>query len=164
MSFRKATWPSGTLVIWRPLTWTEFRFIAEGDGPVWAKYLQVYETCLQQGPRVDVVGYGIVEWIGKYELLNSPFTGNYKTIVKSLQEKRAWVTGSYLNSARALVSAIFKYRFEEIDDWDADKFMSRLAQAEFVMGRPLEPSDPDAVETVDKPGGGKGKVKGKRRT
>lgn len=55
-----------------------------------------------------------------------------------------WLQSTYLETARTLVAGTFRYRFEEIDEWDQGTFFKRLAAAEFLVGKNLEPADPNA--------------------
>lgn len=152
-----ATWPSSTCVEWRGLTWAEYRRIQDSGGSDYSKWLEVYRLCVTAvqarrnvGPEPDKVGYGIIRWIGRHQLENNPFSGQLNTIQKSLQTGRARVQNSYLQQARAIVAAVFRCSFEEIDSWDAETFFDRVAQAEAVLSRPIEPVDPN-VKSV-KPG------------
>jgi hypothetical protein len=36
-----------------------------------------------------------------------------------------------------------------MDSWDQETFLKRLAQAEFISGRPLDPVDPKATKAPD---------------
>lgn len=41
-----------------------------------------------------------------------------------------------------MIASVFKIPFAEMDAWTSDTFFTRLAQAEFVSGVPLNPVDP----------------------
>jgi len=71
-----------------------------------------------------------------------PFNGEYKDVKRALDMKRVELKSSWLNSAKSIIAGIFRYTFEEIESWDAEMFFERLAYAEFVCGRKLEPGDP----------------------
>ena len=74
---------------------------------------------------------------------SNPFNGEYKDVKRALDMKRVELKSSWLNSAKSIIAGIFRYTFEEIESWDAEMFFERLAYAEFVCGRKLEPGDPD---------------------
>jgi hypothetical protein len=143
-----ATWPSGRKAKWRSLTWAEYKRFEHQltyDSPA-CVYADVYGTVLIEGPPLDgdpvfQAPAGLVEWIAK-AMLNNPFSGEYERLKPALDMKRAELSASYLESAKAIVAGIFRYTFEEIEQWDAEMFFERLAAAEFVSGRKLEPGDP----------------------
>lgn len=130
-------WP--TPIRWRSISWAEHRQLdALPLSPV-ARCLETYRICLVDGPSLLDVPYGIAYWIGRQELLNSPFSGDYKAIKQCLDNARAWVAADYLNSVQAVVAWTFHYTPEEIERWDAIKLFRRLAQAEFILGKPIDP-------------------------
>jgi hypothetical protein len=45
-----------------------------------------------------------------------------------------------------LIAGTFRYSFEDIESWDAEVFFKRLAAAEFLVNRTLEPADPSATK------------------
>lgn len=144
MITRAAVWPSGTRVVWRSLTWGEYRDLKSLQGVPAEKALEVYKLVLLDGPGPDKVPAGIMLWIGNHELEQTPFGGAFQILNKSLQEARAKVQTSYLLSAQAFISSVFKIPFGDMNAWDSDTFLQRLAQAEFVSGVPLNPVDPSA--------------------
>jgi hypothetical protein len=80
--------------------------------------------------------------------------------------KRIELKSSWLNSAKSIIAGIFRYTFEEIEQWDAEMFFERLASAEFVSGRKLEPGDPDKLDAQHpgkKPGHPEGPPKPAKR-
>jgi hypothetical protein len=139
----RATWPSGCVTIWRSLTWAEYNRISRLPYTEFARCAEVYRTALLAGPELKEAPAGIVQWIGRYELENNPFSGNLKTLRQQRARSKVWIQ-DYMNAARAVVSWAFGYKFEEMDGWDADTFFNRLAQAEYIFGRDMEPQDPNA--------------------
>jgi hypothetical protein len=79
-------------------------------------------------------------WLGYYLVEQSPFKGDFKTIQTFRQLSSNWLQSSYLETARTLVAGMFRYRFEEIDEWDQETFFKRLAAAEFLVGKNIEPA------------------------
>ena len=151
----RATWWIGdepVTFIWRSLNWKEYRQVS---GLLdYAKYAAVYRIVLIAGPAIEHVPAGIMQWIGRYELDNNPFSGELKPIQLQRQRSEEWA-GGYLNAARGIVSWAFNYKFEEIDTWDAPTFFNRLAQAEYVFqkylfGKPFLPEDPNAPKPPEK--------------
>lgn len=150
MPTRAAIWPSGTRVVWRDLTWGEHRKVRSHQGPPAEKALEVYQTCVLEGPEPDRVPAGIMMWIFQVTIEQSPFSGTLKSLSLPLEEKRQRVTGSFLLSAQALIASVFKVPFETMDTWDGDTFLTRIAQAEFIAGVPLNPVDPNAKKQGNK--------------
>lgn len=145
----QATWPDGTRVQWRSLSWGEFRRI-EHIQPVQAAAVQVYKTCVTAGPAVENVPAGVMMYVAEHELVKSPYSREYAPVKISLDRARQKLASSWMFSARALVAGIFRYSFEEIDTWDAQTFMDRVAQAEMVSGRTIDPADPKAPKNQPK--------------
>ena len=137
-----AAWKSGVAVRWRSLTWSEYRQFKQQmtyGSPV-EVYIDLYRAVLLEGPDLVDASAGIVDFVGRSMLETNPFGGEYLDIAHALNAKRSSQT--YLDTARALVAGLFHYSFEEIDTWDADTFFQRVAQAEFLAGRPIDPEDP----------------------
>lgn len=154
----RAIWPStrdpqGTLVLWRSLTWAEYkRALAQyghidltESGPM-DLYLWVYRAVVKVGPHPDEVTAGIAAYVGLHQLRGNPFSGDFNSVAGKLQEKRAWLANSYLDSARAVVAATFHVPFETMDTWDPDTFFERVAQAEHAIGAQFNPADPNAAQ------------------
>ncbi len=138
-----AAWKSGSGVRWRGLSWGEYRRFSERlaiESPI-GVYIDLYRAVLIEGPMVEDAPAGIVEFVAKTMLETNPFNGQYKDIAHALQAKRS--AQNYLDHAKALVAGLFRYTFEEIDTWDADTFFDRVAKAEFLAGRPIDPIDPE---------------------
>jgi hypothetical protein len=147
MTTRAATWPSGTRVVWRSLTWGEFREIRSLRGTPAEIALAVYQTCLLEGPPPELVPAGAMLWISRDELENSPFAGSFTSLSRALQQIRNTLPNDYLLCAQAFIASVFKIPFGDMDDWDANTLLTRLAQAEFVSGVPLNPVDPKASKS-----------------
>jgi hypothetical protein len=145
MTIRAATWPSGTRITWRSLTWGEYRDVRGAQGPPAEKALQVYTLCLLDGPGPDQVPAGIMMWLYQDSLEKSPFSGSFQSLSGPLQWHREKVTNTYLLCAQALIASVLRVPFEVMDTWDAETFFTRVAQAEFIAGVPLNPVDPTAV-------------------
>lgn len=140
-----AAWKSGTAVRWRGLTWSEFSQFTHRltfESPI-EVYLDLYRALLLEGPDPEYATAGSVEYVAKTMLETNPFGGKYEDVVHALHTKRGVQT--YLENAKALVAGIFRYTFEEIDTWDADTFFDRVAKAEFLAGKKLEPEDPAVI-------------------
>jgi len=137
----RATWPSGTITF-RSLAWGEYREIRSLLAPPAEKALQVYNKCIVSGPTVDRVAAGIMIWVYQKAYLDSPFSGSFPSISQALEHGRVAVGSAYLLTAQAMIASVFKVPFETMDQWDSDRFFTRLAQAEFISGVPLNPIDP----------------------
>ncbi len=142
-------WPSGIRVRWRGLTLAEHEkfvgYLLSGM-PAAQVHLEVYDAVLVSGPIPEEVPAGIVLWIGRQLLDQSALTGRLDLVKARLAQKRQLVQNSYLLAVKGYLSSLFHYRFEDMDSWDEDTFFERVAQAEFVLGRPLEPTDPNTKQ------------------
>jgi hypothetical protein len=146
-----AQWASGIVVRWRALTWGEYRQFKEQilTRPVGVT-ADIYRAVLLEGPAFDDSPAGVADFVARHVLDGSAFSGDYKTVARALQESRGQLEQRYLLSAKAMIAHLFRYTFEEIDEWDADLFFQRLAQAEFIAGRPLDPAAPQTADTKTK--------------
>jgi hypothetical protein len=142
----EGTWPGGTRVRFRTLTWREFQYFQRLAVPKGVRNLEVYKTCLISGPPPDQVPAGVVSWIGCEQIEESPFSGKFKLVQQYLQLGRGWLGGSYLNQAQALVAGTFHYTIEQVEQMDPEIFFKRLAAAELLVGKQLEPADPSKSE------------------
>jgi hypothetical protein len=111
-------------------------------------YIDLYRALVIEGPSAEFIKAGPVEFIGKSMLELNPFNGHYPDVKRVLEVKRAELGNSYLEGCKAILASLFHYTFEEIDTWDAETFFERVAKAEFVVNKPIEPQDPTPV--VDK--------------
>lgn len=151
MSQYYAKWKSGFSVIWRNLTWNEYRkFKSVYDRSPFQEpmdvALEIYKTVLVDGPDPIGVPAGIPGYICKQQMLNNPFSGRYEDIASAIELSRRAVTGNYLLSAKALIAATLHYKPEELDNWDPNTFFLRLAQTEVACGRTFDPIDPLALK------------------
>lgn len=140
-----AQWETGLAIRFRSLRWEEFRrFEArlQYESPM-AVYNDVYRLCVLEGPAIEDLLAGPVEFVARALIANNPFNGTFEDLSRALEVKRSEIASDYLKCARAQVAALFRYNFEEIDKWDAETFFERLAQSEFVLKRPLNASDPN---------------------
>jgi hypothetical protein len=108
--------------------------------------LAVYKACLISGPPPDQVPAGVVAWIGCEQIDQSPFASNFKVLQQYLQLGRGWLGSSYLNQAQALVAGTLHYTIEEVEAMDPEIFFKRLAAAELLVGKRLDPADPSKSE------------------
>src|ERR1035438_4801350 len=77
---------------------------------------------------------------------SNPFGGEYTSVKNAMEQKRTELKQNFLSASKAIIAGIFRYTFEEIEQWDAEMFFERLAAAEFVSGRKIEPGDPDKLD------------------
>lgn len=142
----QASWASGQTIQFRLLTWKEYRYatalaVTEAERDLW-----LYERVLVRGPKPEDVPAGIVFWLGQYLIDGSPFSETVESVKKFRQLTQQWFENSYLEQARAIISATFHVPFEAIDDWDHETFFQRLIAAEMLIGKRMEPVSPDAGE------------------
>ena len=152
--YRATWWVGDELVtfLWKSLSWKEYRKsrvfglttlrrTRRSTGP------RLLRVCRSNMSRPELCsGSPVTNW------KTTRSSGELKPIQQQRQRSANWC-GSYLNASRALVAWAFGYKFEEIDEWDSNTFFNRLAQAEYVFGKPFEPEDPSAPPPpVDKQG------------
>jgi hypothetical protein len=145
-----AQWASGLKLRWRALTWQEYRQMQSRiyTRPV-GVFVDIYRAVLLEGPPPETCPAGIADFVAKHVLANNPFSGKFQDVARAIKVGREELASDFLLSAKAMVSHLFHYPFEEIEKWDADLFFLRLAQAEFIAGKSLEPSDPKAPVVTD---------------
>lgn len=163
----RARWPDGYETTWRNLTWKEFRkllpliqktFLPEADrdpnqasiSPM-SLFLEVYKICRIDGPEPVIAPAGIVDWIGRQQIKNNPFNGQYKDLQNMADAARSVVRGNYLLSIKGIIASALHYTMDEIDAMDADELFVRLAQTELIIGYPLNPEDPNRIQEQQKP-------------
>jgi hypothetical protein len=148
----RASWSNGTVVRWRDLTWGEYQRLRpakeviypKGSGLIDARWAQeIYKTCLIAGPDPSLVMAGIAQQIAIQQVQNNPFAGDYDSVSKAVEYARQKVNSNYLMAAKARICAAFHYTMEEMDNWTADDFFTKLAQSEIILGS-LDVKDPNA--------------------
>lgn len=153
MATYRAIWSDGTSVTWRDLTYKEYRALRPSWEVVYpedlgiidcAWALDVYKTCLEIGPDPDFVPFGIVQFVAQHQLIDNPFSGQFKGLQQAITAARDRVSHNYMLVAKALISSAFHYKMEEIDEWPADIFFTRLAQTEILFGQVGTLVDPNA--------------------
>jgi len=130
------------VVAWRRLSWKEYDYFRVLQEDPKILYAEVYEKCLVRGPSLEKAPAGIVFHIGKQELETCPFSGRFDSISKELEKARTQVQGSWLLTAQALIACTLHYSLDEVATWPADLFFQRVALAEQLAGKPLDPADP----------------------
>lgn len=143
MVSKRATW-GRISVTWRSIQWGEYRKIRSLQAMPAEKALEVYKLVKLEGPDADTLPSGIMMWIYRYEMEENPFSGDFKKISGPLEQKRQEVIGNYLISVQGFIASVFKTPFAEMDTWDSETLLRRLAQAEFFTGVTLNPTNPDA--------------------
>lgn len=156
MSKYIAQWGDGFKVIWRNLTWAEYRsFKQRYDQSPFAEpmdvALDIYKLVHTTGPDPKFVPAGIPGYICRQQMQNNPYSGRYEDIAPAVKLARQVVTSNYLLSAKAMIASALNYRPEEIDNWDPNTFFIRLAQAEIATGRNFDPVDPKAPAQLESP-------------
>jgi hypothetical protein len=131
-------------VVWRGLTWKEYKQITARYGEPRLRQVTAYQACLVEGPALEAAPAGIVAWIGRQQIDESPFTGGFKVLQKTLARERERLGSSALEAAKSVIAWAFRYTLEEIDNWPAELLLERWARAEYVLGAKLDPQDPNA--------------------
>jgi hypothetical protein len=134
------------LIQWKSLTWAEYKKFQNSSNfksPM-AVSNDIYRACIIKGPDVQAATAGVIEFVVKHVFNSSAFTGAFSVLDTKIAQARTDLQNDYLISARAIIASIFGYKFEEIDTWDEATFLTRLVQAEFVAGKPLNMTSSDA--------------------
>ena len=115
-------------------------------------YLEVYDLVRIDSSthRIDPPA-GVIAYVASQQLKTNPFNGTEADIKGQLYSSRSKIDSSYLETARCMVAAAFKYRFEDMDDWDPVVFFDMVARAEKVLGRLAEPVSPNANKPLEVP-------------
>lgn len=109
---------------------------------------------------LDQVTAGIVDFLGRTLLRNSAFADDTKdmSLVRTaIERQRHLLRHNYFESCKAVLAGVFRYTFEEIEEWDEETFFARLAAAELLSGEDLspqaaeEPARPGAPKSPPKP-------------
>jgi hypothetical protein len=112
---------------------------------------------------LDQVTAGIVYFLGRTLLGDSAFadeTKDMQVVQSALERQRHLLRNNYFESCKAVLAGIFRYTFEEIEEWDEETFFARLAAAELLSGEDLSPKVP---EEPAKPGATKGPPKAAKK-
>ena len=144
--YNRAVWarhrPEPVVVIWRNLNWSEYKYVTSRRASIRSSYVETYRICLIEGPTVETATAGIITWIARQQLIANGFEGTYDALNPAIEQGRSTLASSYITAARAVVAWAFRYSFEEIDKWDSPTFFERLAQAEYILGKPLVLKNP----------------------
>jgi hypothetical protein len=140
MKISEAQFSNWGLIRWKELTWAEHKKFQDSlsyKSPM-AVVNDIYRAVVIIGPNYQEITAGIAEFIANQVFGLSAFTGDFNTLDIKLNQARQTLDDNFLLSAQAVISGIFGYKFEEINLWDEETFLLRLAQAEFVAGKPLQ--------------------------
>lgn len=154
MSQYIAKWKDGFEVVWRNLTWKEYReFKQRYDQSKFEEpmdvALDVYRTVYIDGPDYKFVPAGIPGYICRQQMSNNPFSGTYEDLSSAIKMARNVVASNYLLSAKGIIAATLNYKPEEIDNWDPNTFFLRLAQTEIASGMTFDPVNPKAPKSTN---------------
>lgn len=104
-------------------------------------YCDLYQLVANHddNPTLDKITAGIVDFLGRTLLKNNPYSGDIEAMKKALEVQREALQVDYIDACKAVIAGVFRYTFEEIDEWDSETFFSRLAKAELISGEDLGP-------------------------
>ncbi len=149
MSQYFAQWRDGYQVVWRNLTWAEYKKFQTRyeESPFQEPMdvaLDIYRLVYIKGPDPDFVPAGIPSYICKQQMLNNPFSGRYEDLVPAVEMARQLVNRNYLVAAKGIIASTLNYTIEQVESWDPNTFFLRLAQTELTTGRTFDLVDPKA--------------------
>jgi hypothetical protein len=135
----EAIWRDGVRIVWRSLRWEEYKAFSSRTHHPADLYLEIYKTCILEGPSAEEVPFGVVDWLGLREFEQNPFSGRLSQVNIAINEKRVWLASNYFAACSAILASVLHIPLETIEKMDADEFFFRVAQAEFLIGKPLDP-------------------------
>jgi len=147
----EARWPSGARVCWRPVTlgqYQRYRARLEAGEHRAIVYFDLYQELVVRGPAPEHVPAGIVFWIGRREIEENPFSCRIDLVRKALSAHRERVSKNYLLACQAILASVFRCSFEEMSRWTSETFFERVAQAELVLGKTLDPVTAEEAEKL----------------
>lgn len=120
----------------------------------------------QESLPLDQVTAGVVDFLGQTLLKNSAFadaTKDMQLVHAALERQRRLLRNNYFESCKAVLAGVFRYTFEEIEEWDEDTFFARLAAAELLSGEDLGPKQLEEPRKTGKPGAPKAPPKAPKK-
>ena len=150
--------PDGTAVHWRPLTWGEYRKLAQRfkseEGPaIWHLYDAVVGLCVIDwecpiADDFDDVPAGVIESIGEKILAESGFIPTRDLVQKQIDLARGRVQTDYYYTGVAYICAGFHMKPSEVDALTVGEFMDYLAMAEVALGCDISIPDAEPEQKV----------------
>src|SRR5271163_1921202 len=109
MSKFVARWADGFVVVWRNLTWAEYKALKPRiDNSPFVEpmdiAMDVYRLVLIEGPDPRFVPAGMAAFVFKHQTIDNPFNGKFKDIDLALTLSRNMVMGDYLLAARGIIA------------------------------------------------------------
>lgn len=150
--------PDGTAIHWRPLTWGEYRqlanrFESEKGPAIWHLYDAVAGLCIidWECPIADDyedLPAGIIECIGEKILSESGFIPTKDLVQKHIDEARKRVGKDYYYTGMAYICTAYHMKPSEIDLLTVDEFMDYLAMAEVALGCDISIPDQEQAQKI----------------
>jgi hypothetical protein len=150
--------PDGTAVHWRPLTWGEYRKLAERfeskeGSAIWHLYDAVAGLCIidWECPIADDyedLPAGIIECIGEKILSESGFMPTREFVQKQIDAARKRVSDSYYHTGVAYICTAYHMKPNEVDGLTVEEFMDYLAMAEIALGCDISIPDQKQAKAV----------------
>lgn len=147
--------PDGTLIRWKPLSWSEYRQLVRDYGHLldkgavaWHMFDAIGRLCIldqQQGGEdvdYDALYAGAVWVVAQTVLQISGFLNEPDSIRNSLGAARASIYGDWYEEVKGYLLHLFRVTEDEIDAWPREKFMRYVARAELLMGKEIPVEDP----------------------
>jgi hypothetical protein len=150
------SFPDGSIVRWKPLTWDEYRGLVREHGDplgldgaaAWSFHHDAAVLCvLDQLQDDDEVSFeelyaGTINTVGTQIVQHTGFTGTVNEVKSSLGAARARLRSSFYESAKAYVRVAFRLSEQEIGAMDRDTLMDHLSMVEIATGQEVAIEDP----------------------
>lgn len=124
------------LFVWRLLTHKEIELIDKSSiGDKYTREELICQYAVIYPDDIIFASYkaGIPEILSS-QILNESGFSSVKKIYNYLDEVRADLSTNFISQASiAIVSAFPQYKFEEIEEWDVEKFITMAARAEWKL-------------------------------
>jgi hypothetical protein len=134
------SFPDGTAVHWRSLTWGEYRKLTDTyppeHGPAsFHLYDAVAGLCVIDfecpiAQTFDDLPAGVIASVADLILVETGFIPTEELVQKQIDAARQRVGRNYYHTAVAHICAVFHYKPHEVDELTIEEFMDLLAMAE----------------------------------
>lgn len=150
--------PDGTLVRWKPLTWSEYRWLIKQFGHLtqgaaeWLLYEAVAALCVldqdQNGHQVaiDELLAGTIQVVGQQIIQESGFVSDVELLKSHRERSRTLIHGDWYEEVLTYIMAFFRIPEKDIREWTVRQFMDYAVRVEQLLGKELPILSVEEVE------------------
>jgi hypothetical protein len=152
--------PDGTLIRWKPLSWSEYKeltrdygHLAEKGAVVWLLFDAIGRLCVldqQVGSKqvdYDDLYAGCIWLVAQKILEISGFINEPESIKSSLSAARGVIYGDWYEEIKGTIMSLFHISESEINDWSREKFLRHVVRAEILLGKEIPVESPEKVKS-----------------